>query len=52
MWYPTMRLFRQTHRTDWDGVFGRLAVAVAAAARAKAQGRWDVTCAPDGGVNA
>ena len=40
-WYPTMRLFRQAGRGEWDGVFGRIAVAVAAAARAKAEGRWD-----------
>jgi len=24
-WYPTMRLFRQTKRGDWDGVFDRIA---------------------------
>ena len=24
-WYPTMRLFRQTARGDWDGVFARMA---------------------------
>jgi len=24
-WYPTMRLFRQTRRGDWDGVFQRMA---------------------------
>ena len=23
-WYPTMRLFRQTHPGDWDGVFRRI----------------------------
>jgi hypothetical protein len=46
LWYPTVRLFRQTVRGDWDGVFGRLAVALAAAARAKAEGRWDETLAP------
>jgi tetratricopeptide (TPR) repeat protein len=40
-WYPTLRLFRQTSRGDWDGVFGRLAVALAGAARAKAEGRYD-----------
>jgi tetratricopeptide (TPR) repeat protein len=27
-WYPTLRLFRQTHRGDWDGVFARLALAL------------------------
>jgi hypothetical protein len=44
-WYPTMRLFRQTARGEWDGEFERMgvAVAVAAAARAKAEGRWDAT---------
>lgn len=40
-WYPSMRLFRQTTRGDWDGVFGRLAAALAGAARAKAEGHWD-----------
>ena len=24
-WYPTMRLFRQAERGDWDGVFARIA---------------------------
>jgi hypothetical protein len=24
-WYPTMRLFRQSRRGDWTGVFQRLA---------------------------
>jgi tetratricopeptide (TPR) repeat protein len=24
-WYPTMRLFRQSRRGDWDGVFARIA---------------------------
>ena len=24
-WYPTMRLFRQTHYGDWEGVFDRMA---------------------------
>ena len=23
-WYPTMRLFRQAHQGDWDGVFDRV----------------------------
>lgn len=27
-WYPTMRLFRQTKRGDWDGVFARVASAL------------------------
>ena len=28
-WYPTMRLFRQTAPGDWDGVFDRVARAIA-----------------------
>jgi hypothetical protein len=24
-WYPTMRLFRQTRKGDWDGLFERMA---------------------------
>ena len=24
-WYPTMRLFRQSHRGDWPNVFSRVA---------------------------
>ena len=31
-WYPSMRLFRQTSRGDWDGVFARIADALAAPA--------------------
>ena len=27
-WYPTMRLFRQTARSDWDSVIARVAVAL------------------------
>jgi tetratricopeptide (TPR) repeat protein len=27
-WYPTMRLFRQTRRDDWRGVFDRIVVAL------------------------
>jgi len=27
-WYPTMRLFRQTQRSDWDDVFERVAAAL------------------------
>jgi tetratricopeptide (TPR) repeat protein len=42
VWYPTMRLFRQTHRADWDDVFERLAVALADAAREKAQEQPDI----------
>jgi hypothetical protein len=38
-WYPTMRLFRQTERADWDSVFGRLAAALTVTSRAKAEGR-------------
>ena len=29
-WYPTMRLFRQTQRGDWAGVFERIAAALGA----------------------
>jgi tetratricopeptide (TPR) repeat protein len=29
-WYPTMRLFRQTDRGDWGGVFARIAERLAA----------------------
>jgi hypothetical protein len=32
-WYPTMRLFRQDRRGDWDGVFARLADALRRRAR-------------------
>jgi hypothetical protein len=28
-WYPTMRLFRQATRGDWDGVFAEIAAALA-----------------------
>jgi len=28
-WYPSMRLFRQTRRGDWDDVFTRITAAVA-----------------------
>jgi Flp pilus assembly protein TadD len=28
-WYPSMRLFRQTRRGDWDDVFARIAAAAA-----------------------
>ena len=33
-WYPTMRLFRQTMRGDWSGVFARMAAELAALAGA------------------
>lgn len=33
-WYPTMRLFRQSRRGDWEGVFARMAAALAEAAGA------------------
>jgi len=29
-WYPTMRLFRQSVRGDWDGVVAEVAHALAA----------------------
>jgi tetratricopeptide (TPR) repeat protein len=29
IWYPTVKLFRQTARGDWDGVFSRMAEALA-----------------------
>jgi tetratricopeptide (TPR) repeat protein len=32
-WYPTMRLFRQRERGDWEGVVARIAAGVAALAR-------------------
>jgi len=38
-----MRLFRQNTRGEWDGVYGRMSAGVAAAAKAKAEGRWDAT---------
>jgi Flp pilus assembly protein TadD len=39
-WYPTMKLFRQTTRGDWNTVFERLAVALAGAVKSKAEGNW------------
>jgi hypothetical protein len=33
-WYPTMRLFRQTTRGEWTGVFGHIAEQLAALVRA------------------
>jgi hypothetical protein len=27
-WYPTMRLFRQGQREDWQGVFRRIGIAL------------------------
>jgi Flp pilus assembly protein TadD len=47
-WYPTARLFRPTVRGDWDGVFGRLAVALAAAVRSRGEGRSDESLALGG----
>lgn len=41
-WYPSMRLFRQSTRGDWDAVFGRFAAALAGVIRAKAEGQWDI----------
>ncbi|AMV25173.1 lipoprotein NlpI [Gemmata sp. SH-PL17] len=40
IWYPTMRLFRQPRRGDWDAVFARLAAELAplVAARAGTEG--------------
>ena len=32
-WYPSMRLFRQTERGDWHGVFQRIAAELERAAR-------------------
>ena len=29
IWYPTARLFRQSNRADWDGVFSRMALELA-----------------------
>lgn len=37
-WYPTMRLFRQAARGDWPGVIGRVAAALASAARDRGRG--------------
>jgi Flp pilus assembly protein TadD len=34
-WYPTMRLFRQRARGDWDELFGRIAVALEPLVRRK-----------------
>ena len=38
-WYPTMRLFRQRVLGDWDGVFQRMAEALAPVAEARATPR-------------
>ena len=38
-WYPTMRLFRQEHRGDWEGVVARMADAASALARARSPAR-------------
>ena len=35
-WYPSMRLFRQTSRGDWDGVFAAIADALRNAAQERA----------------
>jgi hypothetical protein len=35
-WYPSMKLFRQPARGEWDGVFGRIAAMLAGMVRAKA----------------
>ena len=41
-WYPTLRLFRQSHAGDWDGVFERIAAELAAVAgRARTLTRGD-----------
>ncbi|WP_161967555.1 tetratricopeptide repeat protein [Fimbriiglobus ruber] len=39
VWYPTVRLFRQSRPGDWDGVFEKLAVELARASAAKAAGQ-------------
>ena len=38
-WYPTMRLFRQRDRNDWDAVFAELALSLAALVRSAAASR-------------
>jgi len=38
-WYPTMRLFRQSVRGDWDGVFAAMAERLAALVRQHEGGR-------------
>ena len=45
-WYPTMRLFRQTRKGDWDGVLERIAAWVeplAAARNVMRHVRWPAT---------
>ena len=48
-WYPTMRLFRQRARGDWEDVFARIAAGVAALASPPAasarRGAFAVPCA-------
>ena len=39
-WYPSMRLFRQTGRGDWPGVFSRVKEALAQAVQQNRQGKW------------
>jgi tetratricopeptide (TPR) repeat protein len=38
-WYPTMRLFRQTRRGDWNGVFERIAAELQSMLEANVQPR-------------
>jgi len=50
LWYPTMRLFRQSRRNDWDSVIDKVAAALAqlvAAASFDRQNRWKANaCLP------
>jgi hypothetical protein len=45
-WYPSMRLFRQTERRNWDSVFAEISSEVAALVQAKTK------VAPSGGYSA